>query len=470
MASNPATPILAKAKVHEENNEFIPEVVKSIRDLKSPQVDFSALKHARPSPQSGRGACKKKKDVPARKKLGLAYNIASPSDLFARSMLSFDLDPKVDDENYIGENELFVKFHSDRRRSTGRGTLQTLINKRIALQASGQVLAQRQQKQLVEQTVEKPVLDASPVQVPPPVGKQKRQKKKKDQYDLEIPLGQDFVFDNETQQDTVLVSQQDTLLVSQTQIYVRHEEEDEEEEGKDGGDQEEEEQDEEEQDEEENKDHDIPEKNLDFLPTPLKFLDLEASESDEDNNESNDDDSRSNVSDLIGSDHSEDSNGFNHFQLHQKWQQEEEEKEGQRGEEVKVMKTKSFLRELFVPKKIFPKLMNENKTKVIFENASKELSAAQEVTIKKTRVDFSKEVSAQEVSIGRETVAKFVKKFPNRRSSVSSSCSDIKVVRVSKTEGVFSFLPVVEEQVVHEDIPTGQRLMGTKRFVFGNVS
>ena len=92
---------------------------------------------------------KKLRDEVAAKIAARKFYTGSPSKVLANSMLSFDLctGSRLLEDDVNGEDELFVKFVTNRRKSSGRGTLQHLINKRIALQTSSKQIEQRKIKQ-----------------------------------------------------------------------------------------------------------------------------------------------------------------------------------------------------------------------------------------------------------------------------------------------------------------------------------
>jgi hypothetical protein len=145
-------------------------------------------------------------------------------------MLTFDLHAGITGDGEVpGETELFVKFVTNRKKSTGRGSLKELINKRIAFQVGAKAIALREAEK------SKPVTEEVSAESPePPIpGKVKSKKLKKkviksrretDMIEiplaqdsrrtsdrLEVPLGQD-----ENEVPTVSQTQ---ALMSQTQVY-----------------------------------------------------------------------------------------------------------------------------------------------------------------------------------------------------------------------------------------------------------
>ena len=164
----------------------------------------------------------------------------SPSKLYAKSMLTFDLHkgPLADDE-VPGDSELFVNFVTNRRRSSGRGSLKEMINKRIAYQTGAKVIALRQAetKENAEKVNRKqPVTEPSVSTSTAPVHESRETKKHKvkkqraapesarlSSEPLEVPLAQDD-FPDSRNDDPVLsqtqVLHQEDYTLSQTQLYA----------------------------------------------------------------------------------------------------------------------------------------------------------------------------------------------------------------------------------------------------------
>ena len=474
MSAHPSTPL--QQSPFQDNSRKPFEELEVRSSFKSPQVNFDAMRHARTSPKPGRRSWKRKKEILDKRKAAFSHKVVSPSVVFSRSMLSFDLEARRDnEEDVVGENELFVKFCSNRRQSTGRGTLQTLINKKIALQATGRVLVQRQ----AQDTADVPKPTESPVLTKP--AKQKTKKSLKidpvrcRQYELEIPLAQEArdslsSLPSEHQDglsQTQVYAPQDSVQaeLSQTQIYVPA-----------GTIQ-----------------PGIPHtqvyvsmdsiraisqtsvcspspvddactSKIPFMSTPLpsipegrswaRFLDLEASQSEDgEHGCSDEDEEASDISGLLASD-DEDLNedGSAHALLHRQW---EEEAEQQRIESQE-------------PNHVPRRLRMAN---VSLEQLSRVVTKAKipnKPPIKSVKPAPSKPVVAKSFP-QREYVPR-AKKYPNRRSSVSS-CGAVEIIPPQKDNGgTFSFLSggSIACNVV-EPKPTGQRLMGAKRFAFGDL-
>ena len=242
--SNPVTPLRGSPAKENKTPGNVSRAPNSTRKalFKSPQVQFAdgtedaprLPKHERSTPSSGRGKLKRIKDELVTKLASLKPQTASPSHVLSRSMLSFDLQSGTrfgnDNDLIAGESGLFVKFLSDRRNSTGRGTLQSLINRRIGYQTGVQALAQRQAAK-AKQAAPPPSAATKPTTLPDPpkphIPRVKLKGKKvvsrpvavpvsnreSDQYTLEIPLGQD-----QTARCSVAVSE---AAMSQTQVFQR---------------------------------------------------------------------------------------------------------------------------------------------------------------------------------------------------------------------------------------------------------
>ena len=209
--------------------------------VSDPEPDAFANKHPRSSPASGRGKLKKLRDKLHSKVAEQRFAKVTPSKLYARSMLTFDLHPgTIADGEIPGESELFVKFVTDRKKSTGRGSLKELINKRIAFQVGAKAIALREAEKSKPATEQVSVdLPEPPVEPQvPAVEKVKPKKSKKKVFEsrretemieiplaqdsrrtsdlLEVPLGQADVVSKENEIPTVSQTQ---VLMSQTQVY-----------------------------------------------------------------------------------------------------------------------------------------------------------------------------------------------------------------------------------------------------------
>jgi len=437
----------------------------------SPQVEFHSPMKDFGAPRDDtrrHGKLKKIKEDVALKIADRRLLKASPSRLCAQSMLSFDLERYGSDEVLGGDDELFVKFVTDRRRSSGRGTLRTLINKRINLQVGATALAQRRAEKVSVkaevETVTLPRIEELPE-------KPKRKKKKKKEVIpapssresiLEIPLGQE---DSGSEQSTISQTQvfgrDEEIFISQTQVLSRSE----------------------------------PPTPLAFMPTPRverletveeeperrvrkvfrnPFVDDEAEQS-EDGGEigSSDESSGSDadLSDLIASSGSEiaDDDPFAHAKLHREWLEDQENRElvegGKESKEVGASE-RARRRALALAK---------------LETSKKECVKKKE-KLKGEKSERKKiiEIAPTRVPVGK--ISHRPRKFNNRKSSVSSSCTDldIRVISALPKSGGFSFLLAPAENVlasVSEKMTakmdaesrnaTGSRLMGSKRFVFG---
>jgi hypothetical protein len=164
----------------------------------------------------------------------------TPSKLYAKSMLTFDLHkgPLADDE-VPGDSELFVNFVTNRRRSSGRGSLKEMINKRIAHQTGARALALRKaeakenSEKLNQERVDSQIkVDESSASVHD-TRERKRHKVTKQRAvpesarlsseSLEVPLGQEE--STEARNENPILSQTQVLhredpALSQTQPYV----------------------------------------------------------------------------------------------------------------------------------------------------------------------------------------------------------------------------------------------------------
>lgn len=473
--------------------------------LKSPQVLFQGpekerAKHPRSTPSSGRGKLKRLKERISSKIAGQRFTKASPSHLVSRSMLSFDLHAGPLHEDEIpGDSELFVKFVKDRRGSTGRGSLKELINKRIALQVGAKALAVRQvaanpaPAEPSEKPKEKPAkpirLKADKARSGSPKAQNAIQPNPYEQVKegevsrraselLEVPLAQDDFPPESTCSQTQVFERPE---LSQTQVLQR-----------------------------------TPlrpdsEPDLPFLPTPQvdvlepveeesesdcssevenaikakpkmkkvfnPFLDDEAEGSEDGSHGgSSDSESDSDLTDLIASSPEEEGSPTSHARLHAKWLREEEERlfdenrpPANDGEQKRRNRMK-----LRMPLPVFQPQIKKHVPK---KKSEKIVEAANTV------VEEKKEIK-KPPPIARP------KKFPHRRSSVSSACSELEVrvgtqilnqkERPSVT-GPFAFIEKPDEDrlakaaakiTAHEEATSkamagASKLMGKKRFAFG---
>ena len=568
--SNPVTPLRGSPAKENKTPGNVSRAPNSTRKalFKSPQVQFAdgtedaprLPKHERSTPSSGRGKLKRIKDELVTKLASLKPQTASPSHVLSRSMLSFDLQSGTrfgnDNDLIAGESGLFVKFLKDRRNSTGRGTLQSLINRRIGYQTGVQALAQRQAAK-AKQVAPPPSAATKPATLPDPPKPHIPQVKLKgkkvvcrpvpvpvsnresDQYTLEIPLGQDqtarcSVAVSEAAMSQTQVFQRGTeprmsgsVCMSPTQVLERNVPETRcaspirvdctellapvnESSSTPAGD---------------TLDSSPPTRAksvtsastpletesvsspadteiasmpnltqplsatgtspLPFMPTPavkqggarknarVRFMDLEAELSGEEASGDEDDDgSESDLSDLIASSPEEDT--FNHASLHSKWLRENDEKI-----HLPVRK-KEAIPSVRRPQYRYQDLVNTKFVNQKVKPSKATSSKAQSATSKLSPV----EPVAAPVQRKAETKPR-VRKYPHRKSSVSSS-TDVEVrvgARLLGSKGAtggFSFIakPPVEklQRIVEIDeaklvaeskAAAGQRLCGAKRFVFG---
>lgn len=491
--------------------------------FKSPQVSFHAEgnqhegshKNHRSTPESGRGKLKKIKEDIAAKLASRTFQTASPSHIVSKSMLSFDLGPTSrlnNEEEIAGENELFVKFVMGRRNSSGRGTLQRLINKRIALQVGTQAVAQRKMEGKIAQAE---VAKENEPTVPPNKERTRKEKKKvprqiklpvprqelsrqSEFYELEIPLGQQDASKRNSVEATAMsltqvldqepMSQTQVLEpMSQTQVFEKTQPRME--------------------------PHTpapmtqySPGEKLPFLATPFeghlepvkeeseselvvqakedrkrmirRFMDIEADESDSEGGvgrgSEEDSESSGDLSDLIASEEEEDDNVDVHAKLHRKWMEEQED---------------SF--DPFLRNK--RQVMDEQERESVKERRKKHLATFREMMQKPVgkRNQRPKKKLAETVPeakpkpIARKPKQAWVKRNPHRKSSVSS-CTDIDInigstALRSRANGHFCFITAPSKQalekialrdeaktVAEAKAAAGSRLMGAKRFVFGN--
>lgn len=459
----------------------------SVASAKSPQVKFEELKGRRNTPCSGRSKKWRMRKAEISEKLaGFGYQVGSPSDVFSRSMLSFDLEAKGicdgREDGVVGENELFVKFCMERRRSTGRGTLKTLINRRVALQQSGRTLAQRQAEKEVGSKPEKSVVPeesaesrmskttATLKKKGPPSSKTSknisRRSGRPGEYCLEIPLAQ---IEEEENVDPVCSNiesamSQTQVCVSQTQVWRRPSEE-----GSSPC---------------PSSDRTprflSPSSALPFLSTPLEpvieeterlpkpdrrimqFLDIEASDSQEDRSE-DEEGPLSDVSGLLASESEEsDEDESSHVRLHQKWAQEAEaqfnpfQPKG-RGVSDPIEGGRRRRRKNFVSE-FRPKI---DKTKLV--------RVVKKPVVPKAPIKPERPKCLQ-------NLPQRPKKFPHRRSSVSSGPDvEVRVLQrpAQRASGKFAFIAAPSEEIAPLSVEVAQprqRLLGAKRFVFGNVA
>ena len=503
--SAPVTP----AKVDRSNgaepaSSPVVRVACDLGNLKSPQVVFEAgvpenrAKHGRSTPLSGRGKLKKIREDLLEKLAAQRLITASPSRIFSKSMLSFDLHagPLLDDE-VPGENELFVKFLTDRRRSTGRGTLRELINKRIALQTGAQALAQRQAKigPPPQQVPSEPALDPSrkpkrDTRPKPdaPIRKKKNELKAESLNtsrrvsDLEIPLAQDEYVTSQPAVSQTQIFNPD--LLSQTQVLSRDQV------GSPRA----------------RTPHSARE-NIPFMSTPLvaptqedverypletveeeeprsesppkprrernRFIDDEADESEDCLSGDEEDDDDSDLSDLIASSPESDNDASDHIALHQKWLMEQENQipSAPRDESTKPRRRP---RPVADPSRVLLNSKLAGKPKPI------------KVQLKKP-VNPTVPEAAQPVAASKIKGPPRARKFPHRKSSVSSACSELDVrvgrqlLNHSRRSGLFDFIAppdaaalrkIQNNSIVREEeaakSAAGSRLMGTRRFAFGD--
>ncbi len=452
--------------------------------FKSPQVLFDQTngKHLRETPSSGRGLTKKIRSKLPRRTPNLTHKFASPSEIYTRSMLSFDLHGgvAVSDDQIPGESSLFVKFVKNRRRSDGRGSLRELINKRIALQTSGQVLALRKANDPKPPTE----LPASTSAQPPKekVVKQSSKQKKTVRFhnspsarqsfnsrkDLEIPLGQgddEGVSEDpqlsETQQPTP--TEELTQPLSQTQVWMGTQETVPEVESP----------------------HTSPSPSPPSEAAPSQrprqrrpknmFVDDEASDEDEEGgcDDESDGSNESDLSDLVASTPEDsDNDASGHAKLHMRWRQEVEDSfdpfdpKGKQREQVDERHVSRKDRILAAAKQVAYSPAKPPVKKV------EEKPAAAPKPID-TVVPAWKNVTRKRAG---------PKRNPHRRSSVSSV--DRFEINTTAPRGDQSFkfisapskavLDSIERKhqlktIAEESSAAPQRLMGTKRFVFGKT-
>jgi hypothetical protein len=468
--------------------------------LKSPQVVFPndpkldrPTKHARSTPQSGRGKLKKLREQVRSKVSAQRIARASPSHIVSKSMLTFDLHGgRIGNDEIPGESELFVNFVKDRRASNGRGSLKELINKRIALQVGAQALAVREAEKNVANTkqLQKPVTTENS-SMQSAGGKSSIPKKKSERVNkpvhvsrrgsefLEVPLAQEELEEPMMSQTQVFERSQP---LTQTQIYRPEEPENEGEESQ-----------------------------LPFLSTPLvmdwgrprsdcdhlepvteedeeepvqpkraagrnRFVDDEAEESGEGSEDLTDDGEDTDLSDLIASSPEESQSQGGHARLHAKWLEEQENsfdpfaiKNRSDGES---MKAKRRLRRALFPINELPIPI---KTKKPAKTAGKPAKKEEEVV--------------PPVPKPREPVR--VKRYPHRKSSVSSACSELDIHvggqtlnnRPRPSSGTFSFIQappkdklekatsslLSREEATAKAMAGATKLMGNKRFAFGQT-
>jgi hypothetical protein len=421
---------------------------------------------------------------------------ASPSHIVARSMLTFDLHGgKIDSEEIPGESELFVKFVKDRRTSNGRGSLKELINKRIALQVGAQALANREADKNAKAQKATDKEPEAPQEVKPKPVKPKSHKKKKpekvskpvitsrrDSEFLEVPLGQDDLDDPLVSQTQVLERSQEVM--SQTQVYRPE------------------------------SPTPVEETRLLFLATPQvdiglwsetlqrtegehlepvmeeeenegeepsqrkpvrrnRFIDDEAEESGDGSEEFSDDGSGTDLSDLIASSPEQSQSQGDHARLHAEWLHQREEAydpfavKNRHQEEVGELKAKRRLRRALFPINELP------------------IPAKPKKPTKKIEKQVKPVETIPSVPRAREPIR--VKKYPHRKSSVSSACSELDVrvggqpLNNRPSSGTFSFIQApameklekasasitVREEATAKAMTGATRLMGNKRFVFG---
>jgi len=441
-------------------------------------------KHLRSTPASGRGLSKKLRGNVTEQVSRLHSKKASPSRIFAQSMLTFDLHPGAqlgEDQLPPGESDLFVKFVTNRRKSDGRGSLRELINKRIALQSSGQILAQRRElNQKPAPPVEKPELKTVQKKTQKSdrsITSTSRVQRVSDM--LEIPLGQD---EDPSSSESPRTDMVDNVCLSQTQVwrgmeavpshtpdlippqYTSPHEVSEEpcESSQDKVAQE--------------SSSESSERSAEWpstgsprgrhRPQRNRFIDDEASqESDasQDDEEGSSDDA--DLSDLIASS-SEDDDPSSHARLHMQWQQQVEDKYDP------FKKGRDDIR---------PANDKENRRK------NRLLATAAVTTGRKLDKNKpQKPMAAPPMAPPAWTLINKKrpgpKRNPHRRSSVSSCDGSIRIeiIRESKKSEIFSFITAPPKSaldkiqqrqelktIAEETAAAPQRLQGSKRFVFG---
>lgn len=442
---------------------------------KSPQVRFDMQSEKIEGIKNERGLDKLRKirENLAEKEGDRKVLKASPSRLFARSMLSFDLERGGLDEIPVCEDELFVKFVTDRRKSSGRGTLRTLINKRINLQVGAYAIAQREASKEVKKVANEKDRGEE-VMRKKASGKKKRLKPVLENHitfsepeqspgddKLEIPLGQEDAITTDFEDE-----ESSDLLLSQTQVLNREEP-------------------------------------LEFMGTPLRldtvreheesvpckvrkqvikknhFVDDEAEESEDCRFSRNGDDDSSahegsDLSDLIasssGEDASNDEDPFLHARVHGEWLIEKENEVLNRLEEPNYIDERRSARKRGLLAAVM--LINRPQNNV-----------------RRKEAKLEKPVIIKQPPPVRVALPKFntrPRKYSKRKSSVSSCCTELReIVKSDITQvrqaGGFSFLSGPSETAlaaIHERVgvkndaltknASGARLMGSKRFVFGN--
>ena len=488
--------------------------------LKSPQVQFGgdraghSLKHSRSTPTSGRGKLKKIRDGLRDKLAAQRLATASPSKIFAKSMLSFDLHagPLHEDE-VPGENELFVQFVTDRRRSSGRGTLRELINKRIALQTGAQALAQRQARAAPAPGAADPPKPTEPEKGKSKVRPDTKVNKKKAQppsdevtsrrvSDLEIPLAQDSISEPPVSQTQVLnpewaMSQTQVLnppdangasfespkaasqeipfmstpLVPPVRSAVESDrletvvEEDESEEGTVY-------QDSEPEGPRERKERSRRVRNL--------FVDDEADESEDClSGDEDEDEEDSDLSDLIASEPETQDDGCAHVALHQRWlmEQENQFQVGKSRDEGEVGNRRRRARPVVNPIAVLQQPVKAKPAN------RKPVSRAVEKALEQAPANTTFQVPKAQKGPPRP------KKFPHRKSSVSSACSELDI-RINnqilnkprRRSGLFNFIAppdagllqraqdrAATKEAQEAKASAGSRLLGSSRFAFGNT-
>lgn len=209
-----------------------------------------------------------------------------------------------------------------------------------------------------------------------------------------------------------------------------------------------------------------------------RFMDVEADESDSEGGvrRGSDEDSESSgdLSDLIASEEEEDDDANVHAKLHRKWREEQEDsfdpffrnkrqvQDSQEGESVKERRKKHLA--------TFRDMMQKP---VVKKNQRPKKKLAEIVP------------ESRPEPIARKPKQPWVKRNPHRKSSVSS-CTDIDInigstALRSRASGHLSFISAPSKQalekiaqrdeaktVTEAKAAAGSRLMGAKRFVFGN--
>jgi hypothetical protein len=405
----------------------------------------------------------------------------SPTRIGSKTMLSFDLRRRSSQDGKLEWDELVVERAPDRRRSSGRFTLHSYIQKKITLEACSSVLEKR--RMVETDAPERSGTQSASTTDPPAVGKRKTRKmptksdtapvpSRSSLSDELVPLGQELAPISEI--DPV---DECSPFVSQTQVYVSP--------GRQGV--------------------QTPLKMaspVPFMATPptvdfqrirsppqrslspvseeslpiknirkpvlrSKFLDIEASESSDGSGGDESEGSDSDLSDLIASGTVESEDENSHRRLHMQWEMEEDKKLQKRIEEAgEPVGRDKRPKGVIIPK---PGIAN-----------------AKVPLRKHRRVQKSKLPAPAPPPVAQQTTRKPNFSTRSRRSSVSCGSEvEFRVVKnhTKKPAGQFSFLArppselLARTNAIQESKQAAElqsvapsKLMGAKRFVFGQVN